>query len=816
MSKTFEMAFQLGAKMKGNFGGTFRSAGGHISQLNSAISELSAASKKIEAFRDIEKQIKKTSTAIDDNADKIKRLNAIVKKSKKPSAVILDQLAKERTRRIELKKTQASQRASLSGMNREMREAGIDTARLVSEQNRLSKALEKTTNKQKALKSTMLAQKKNSQSREGYGNRLQQALGVGAAIAAPLGLAAGSAISFESAMADVKKVVNFDTPDGLVKLTETIRSMPRKTGLPLMQAELAAIAAAGGQLGVAATKLPIFIQTVGKMSTAFDMSAEDSGNAAAKLSNVYGIPIEKISELGDAVNHLSDNTAAKAPEMVQALLRVGGTAKQFGLSAENTAALADAFISLGKPPEVAGTAINAMLNKLNTADRQSKKFTEGLDALGLTAGDLKDSIGKDAQGALLDFLKQVEKLDKQDQAGVMADMFGLEYSDDISLLVGSLDKYEHALGLVANKSKYAGSMQREFLARSATTENNLKILGSTVNELGINLGTVMLPAINAGARALAWITGAAADFAAEHPVITKIGAAIAGVTLAVTVGAVAVSAAGYAYTVLKGGLIAAKTAYLGLALGQRVAALGTGIMTAAQWALNGAMAANPIGLVVAGVAALSVLAFTVTKLWQPITAMFSGIWDGFLIGFSPVISAFKELFSALSPVWDFFSGLFKPMQVSGEALKKWAGIGKMVGKVLGGITTAFLFPFIIATKVISKTIGVIGKVASWFKGNSDNPNIPDTSDALGFSGISEIPPHGSFGDLAQKTEGVSNSVNNNQTVAVQFSPNITIPPGADAMAVRRQVDESMQAASVDLEDKMKGVMAQEARLSFAN
>ncbi|NCB60521.1 MAG: phage tail tape measure protein, partial [Gammaproteobacteria bacterium] len=65
--------------------------------------------------------------------------------------------------------------------------------------------------------------------------------------------------------------------------------------------------------------------------------------------------------------------------------RIGGIGQQFGLSAKELSALAASFLSLGKSPEVAGTAINALLSKLSTANVQSKDFKEALGALGLSA-----------------------------------------------------------------------------------------------------------------------------------------------------------------------------------------------------------------------------------------------------------------------------------------------------------------------------------------------------------------------------------------------------------------------------------------------
>jgi phage-related minor tail protein len=59
-----------------------------------------------------------------------------------------------------------------------------------------------------------------------------------------------------------------------------------------------------------------------------------------------------------------------------------------------------------------------------------------------------------------------------------------------------------------------------------------------------------------------------------------------------------------------------------------LSAIRMGVVTAAQWALNIAMTANPIGLIVVGIAALAGAAFMLIKYWEPIGEFFSGLWDG--------------------------------------------------------------------------------------------------------------------------------------------------------------------------------------------
>jgi TP901 family phage tail tape measure protein len=54
------------------------------------------------------------------------------------------------------------------------------------------------------------------------------------------------------------------------------------------------------------------VETVAKAATAFEMLPDRAGESFAKLANVYRIPIDQIGALGDAINHLSNNAAAKA------------------------------------------------------------------------------------------------------------------------------------------------------------------------------------------------------------------------------------------------------------------------------------------------------------------------------------------------------------------------------------------------------------------------------------------------------------------------------------------------------------------------
>lgn len=363
----------------------------------------------------------------------------------------------------------------------------------------------------------------------GVGEAFANAKGELAAVAAAgagLVAAARQAVDFESSMANVRKVTDL-TDQQFEALTDNIKRMA--TELPLGANELAGIAAQAGQLGVASDDIEEFTLLAAKMATAFDISAEQAGESVAKLKNVFQLPLEDVSRLGDAINVLGNNTAAREKDIVEVLTRIGGSAKQFGLVAEEAGALAAALISLGKPPEVAATAINALLSKLQTANVGTKEFKGALGELGLSAEQLANDIRANPQQALTQFLQTLERLDGKARAEIITRMFGAEYQDDISLLIGSLNEYEKTLGLVADRQANAGAMSAEFAERMKTTQAQLDRMQNAVQVLAVNLGTVFLPAISKAAEGVGDIAGAVAGFVDEFPKISGLAAVVASV-----------------------------------------------------------------------------------------------------------------------------------------------------------------------------------------------------------------------------------------------------------------------------------------------
>lgn len=396
----------------------------------------------------------------------------------------------------------------------------------------------------------------------GWAEALGQAKGELAAAAAAAGgltLATNAAIDFETALYKVAKTANV-TPDQLAALSAQFRELA--TQVPLSASALAEIAAVGGQLNIAAGDIRQFTELVAKLATAFDIAPTEAAKSVAKLKTVFGLGLTEVERLGDAVNQLGNNTAARENDIVEVLARIGGTAKNFGLAADQAAALAAAFLALGRPPEIAATAINALVTRLQTASVGSEELRTGLARLGISTEQLASNIKANPQQAVLALLRSLQKLDAQARAETLTRLFGMEYQDDVALLVGSLGEYEKALGLVANKERVAGSLQQEFDKRLKTTQAQLDILKNSVNDAAINLGSALLPAVNVVVHALGQGAASIAAFIQQFPALSSAAALLATAATAakgLELALLAVTAAGARLSTVTAAITALRT-----------------------------------------------------------------------------------------------------------------------------------------------------------------------------------------------------------------------------------------------------------------
>lgn len=550
-----------------------------------------------------------------------------------------------------------------------------------------------------------------------------------------IGKGLGEAISFESAMADVRKVVNFDEGDDIKKMSADILKMSQT--LPVTANELAAIAAAGGQIGLGSKDVREFTNLVTKMKVAFDMSAEDVGDSVAKIKNILGISLKDMEDLGDSINNLSDNSASKAREIIDVMKRTAAAGKQIGFTKEQIAALSSSFISLGKGPEVAGTAINSLYRVLATADNMGTKTESAFAKLGISGAFLKQASFDDPQKALDMFLQRISKLDQKEQMGVLVDIFGREFADDMATLVGGLDTYKEALKNAGDEAK-KGSLQREFDTRAATTENSIILMKNAFNSLAVNLGSVFLPAISWVSAGISYLVNSITYITGLVPGLNGVlGGLIATFLLAkpaVLAYAIAKNYLKDCTILLKSTLIKTRIHLLAFRnscilsnITLKAKTVTTTIYTTSLKALsfvlgglnkvfkavaNGirvlsvAMMSNPIGLILGGIA---IVAGLIIANWDKVKSWFKSFIEWLKPVWEPIYNVIKAVFDKCALVFTSFKDII--MSVASplaEFLNSiWQGVGDFFYSIFGSLFDWFASKLSWVGDMISSISGFI-------------------------------------------------------------------------------------------------------------
>jgi len=529
----------------------------------------------------------------------------------------------------------------LQSVQREIAKGSGNVTQLVERERDLERQLA-ATNDQMRRQRRLAAIDADKQAMQRRGQQLKDSGRdsiVGAAVnAIPLIAAAKQAMTFEAAMADVRKVVDFPTPKAYAQMGSDILTL--STRIPMAAEGIAAIVAAAGRANIPRKELLRFAEDAAKMGVAFDMTGDEAGGMMAKWRTAFSLGQTDVVRLSDQVNALTNTYGGNATAVAGVITRIGALGGVAGVSASQVGAMAQLLNSVGVEEEVAATGIKNMMLALTKGTSATKSQEAVLKTLGLTTTDLAGRMQKDAGGAITDVLQRLSKVPKAAQAGMLTDLFGSESVGAISPMLVNLDKLQANFALVGNKAAYAGSMNKEYLAAVATTEGATGLAMNSLKALNIEVGTTMLPTITSAAQSVRGVVLSMRDWAQANPqlastIVTTLSALIGlrmglgvlkfafggilgpfGKTIAFFRKVEGVSKFGTLITTTGGILKKAAPAFSML----RTAALfmGRGFMRAGAM-----MLANPIMLIITGIiVALGVAAYLVYTHWDKISGAF--------------------------------------------------------------------------------------------------------------------------------------------------------------------------------------------------
>lgn len=369
------------------------------------------------------------------------------------------------------------------------------------------------------------------------------------------------------------------------------------------------------------------------LSQATGMSIAEAAGSLTNSMNQFGVGAEKAQEFIDILVTSQAAGTATVGQLAQSLVVAGGTAKAFGLDFDKANALLQGFAKGGKTGAEAGTMLSGVLSKLSKVKK------------------------KEFNPAYTDAITVVDNLAKANMS--YTDLLKLTDSEGAKWLTTLINQNKIVQELAGNQN-VAGAA-----AEAAKNQNNT--LAIALDQLK-NKWVNMITGTDKTSKGIEKVRGAV-QFLTEHlETVVSLAAGVIGFFIAWKALIIGSKIAMFLFNIALGINNALQKKSLFFTQHNTAAKYAdlvtTKLMTAAQWAWNAAMTANPIGLIVVAIIALIALLVVATKNWNT--------WGAALAIFLGPLGIIISLVQSFRRNWEMITTAFR----EGGILAGLKAIGK--------------------------------------------------------------------------------------------------------------------------------------------
>lgn len=358
-------------------------------------------------------------------------------------------------------------------------------------------------------------------------------LGTGTAILAGVGMTTKAAMDWESAWAGVLKTVD-GTDEQLRNLEGSLREMART--MPATHQEIAAVAEAAGQLGIAVDDVAEFTRVMIMLGETTNLTADEAATSFAQFMNIMGTAPGMVGNLGAALVELGNNGASTEADILRLSMRIAAAGKAAGMSEADVLGFAAAMANVGIEAEAGGTAMSQTFAQIDKAVRQGGESLDLLASIsGMTAAEFARAWGTDAAGAAEQFILGLGDMQSRGESAKGAldelGMSGIRQSDTLMRLALSGEKFSDALRMGETAITSTSALLEEYGKRAATTEARVQVAWNNIKDAAIEAGAVMLPVVAELADGVALMASTFANLPGPVQAVLTVLAGIAGVGL---------------------------------------------------------------------------------------------------------------------------------------------------------------------------------------------------------------------------------------------------------------------------------------------
>ena len=479
---------------------------------------------------------------------------------------------------------------------------------------------------------------------------------------------------FEDAMADLEGITGVSG-----KALEELGSAARRTTLAMggeasksVETYKLLLSQLGPDLAGTPEVLDQMARNVGMLSKTMGGDTTAAAEVLTTAMNQYKVsldePNQALAEMTRMMNAMAAGAkegSAELPALKAGLANVGGVAKDANLKFEETIAALELLDKAGKKGAEGGVALRNVLATLSQGRFLPKDVQAELRSAGVDIQALSDK-----SRSFTDRLRELRPI-QQDQA-LLTKLFGKENQLAASALLQSVDAQDKMRSAITGTN----TAQDQARIKMKTTNERLSRMTAWWNNLKISI-------FNSTKAYIPFLQGSFTTIST----LSRVGSAVAGVRLLMAslgttvrwMGKSFMWAARQAWSLARGILVAGLNALK--SAGRFIVSAATGLAsliaslfgaTTAQWSLNAAMLANPIGIVVAAILTwIAMLAGIIAAIWAVVTYwedikqffadFFEWIWEHH--PFKWLLDVLENQFPGFKQgVIDFFNNLWETIQ----------------------------------------------------------------------------------------------------------------------------------------------------------
>ena len=463
--------------------------------------------------------------------------------------------------------------------------------------------------------------------------------------------------AFDASMSNVA-ALSGATAEDLQMLRDTAKDFGSKTKFSASEAAdaLGYMALAGWDAQTSASALGGVLD----LAAASGMELAQASDMVTDYMSAFGMEAQKSGYFADVMAYAQANANTNVTQLGEAFKNSAANMNAAGQDIETVTSLLAMMANQGLKGSEAGTALTAVMRDMTA------KMDEGAIAIGDASVQVMDAEGNYRD--LTDILRDVEAatngMGDAEKAAALSSTFTADSIKGLNLMLNA--GIDEAAKFEEELRKSDGAAADMAKTMNDNLNGDLTNLGSKLEGVQIAIYEKFEPALRDGVKVLDSLLDAI-NFVVDHSTefIAALGAMAAGV------------AAYVGYT----------TALKVMEQGWQALTIVTKAQTAAQWLLNAAMSANPIGLVIAAIVAL-VTAFVVLwnksesfrefwiNLWEKIKEVAGEAWEAISGFFSGAWENVKDIWGSVT---DWFSGIWDSIKESfssaGDFIQeKWGSV----------------------------------------------------------------------------------------------------------------------------------------------